>query len=65
VTANRNFAVADVACVMPDGTGAGAAMLFFYKDGIFNAVAHEGDITQFDQAMSTRDGLAKFLKGVI
>ncbi len=64
-TAHKNFAVADVACVSPDGTGAGAAMLFFYKDGTFNVVAHEGDITQFDQAMSTRDSFARFMQGII
>lgn len=62
---NKDFAVADVACVMPDGTGAGAAMVFYYKDGTFNVIAHEGDITQFDQAMSTRDSLARFMEGVI
>ncbi|USO07315.1 MAG: hypothetical protein H6866_07775 [Rhodospirillales bacterium] len=61
----KDFAVADVACVMPDGTGAGAAMLFFYKDGMFNAIAHEGDITQFDQAMATRDSLARFMKSLL
>jgi len=65
VAANKNFAVADVACVMPDGTGAGAAVLFYYKDGMFNVVAHEGDIAQFDQAMATRDSLVRFMNGVL
>jgi hypothetical protein len=63
--AHKDFAVADVACVMPDGTGAGAAVVFFYKDGMFNVVAHEGDISQFDQAMTTRDSFAKFMQGVL
>ena len=65
MTQHKQFAIADVACVMPDGTGAGAAMLFFYKDGVFTAVAHEGDVSQFDQAMTTRDQLAKFMDGVL
>lgn len=65
MTQHKQFAVADVACVMPDGTGAGAAMLFYYKDGMFNAIAHEGDISQFDQAMTTRDQLARFMDGVL
>jgi len=65
VAANKNFAVADVACVMPDGTGAGAAVMFYYKDGMFNVVAHEGDIAQFDQAMATRDSLVRFMNGVL
>jgi hypothetical protein len=65
MSTHKDFAVADVACVMPDGTGAGAAMVFFYKDGKFNVVAHEGDITQFDQAMTTRDSFAKFMRTVL
>jgi len=65
MTQHKDVAVADVACVMPDGSGAGAAMLFYYKDGVFTAVAHEGDISQFEQAMTTRDQLARFMNGVI
>ena len=65
MSTHKTLAVADVACVMPDGTGAGAAVVFFYKDGMFNVVAHEGDISQFGQAMSTRDTLARFLGGIL
>jgi hypothetical protein len=61
--AGANFATADVACIMPDGTGAGAAVVFYYKDGLFNAVAHEGNLDTFDQAMATRDKLAGIIKG--
>ncbi|HEY8964669.1 MAG TPA: hypothetical protein VIN59_09435, partial [Alphaproteobacteria bacterium] len=61
---NQNdFTTADVACIMPDGTGAGAAMVFYYKDGMFNAVAHEGNLETFEQAMTTRDKLAGIIKG--
>jgi hypothetical protein len=50
---------------MPDGNGAGAAMVFFYKDGMFNVIAHEGEIKQFEQAMDTRDTIARIMKGVL
>ena len=62
---DETYAVADVACVMPDGQGAGAAIVFFYRDGVFTAVAHEGEIRQFEQAMQARDLLARFLSSVI
>lgn len=65
MSGRKAFAVADVACVMPDGQGAGAAVVFYYKDGLFTVVAHEGEIGQFDQAMNTRDTLARFLAGAI
>ena len=65
MSGRKALAVADVACVMPDGQGAGAAVVFFYKDGLFSAVAHEGEIGQFDQAMNTRDALARLLAGAI
>lgn len=56
-----DFAVSDVACIMPDGSGAGAALVFFYKNGNFNVVAHEGEMAQFNQAMATRDRVLRFL----
>jgi hypothetical protein len=65
MSGRKPLAIADVACVMPDGQGAGAAIVFYYKDGLFSAVAHEGEIGQFDQAMNTRDTLAKLLSGAI
>jgi hypothetical protein len=65
MSGDATYAVADVACVMPDGQGAGAAIVFFYRDGLFSAVAHEGEIAQFEQAMQTRDLLARLLSNVI
>jgi len=61
--ASATFAMADVACVMPDGSGAGAAMVFFYKDGLFNVVAHEGEVKHFRDTMGIRDRVLKSITG--
>ena len=58
-----NVASYDIACVTgADGAqGAGAAILFFVDKGVFNVIAHEGDIVTLQEAMSTRDRLSQFL----
>lgn len=50
----------DIACITnaDSGEGAGAALLFFIQDGLFNVVAHEGGLGQFEEAMNTRDRLS-------
>lgn len=60
--AGKPFAVADLACVLDDGTGAGAAVVFFEENGVMNVVAHEGDLDHFTDAMNTRDQFAGFIK---
>lgn len=53
----------DIACITDEnsGEGAGAAIIFFIKDGLFNVVAHEGGLDSFEEAMSTRDRISSRL----
>lgn len=53
----------DIACITNEssGDGAGAAILFFMQDGLFNVVAHEGGLMAFEEAMTTRDRLSNTL----
>lgn len=51
----------DIACVTDSVNGAGAAILFYMDDGVFNVIAHEGGIDSFDQAMTTRDQVSNML----
>lgn len=51
----------EIACVMPDGAAASAALLFHAQEGIFTTIAHEADIALIDSAMDARDALYKSL----
>jgi hypothetical protein len=47
----------EIACIMPDGAGASAAIVFHAQDGIFTAVAHEAAMDGMDIAMDVRDAV--------
>lgn len=48
---------ADIACVDDNATGSAASILFFVRDGMFYAMAHESDMDTFKVAMDMRDRL--------
>lgn len=52
----------EIACV-GDENAASAAILFFNKDGVFTAIAHETTVDNMDIAMDTRDRLYDILTG--
>ena len=55
---------ADIACVDNQGQGHAASILFFAKDGMFYALAHEADMNSFEIAMDMRERLSSSLKSV-
>lgn len=52
----------EIACI-GDNNAASAAILFFNKDGVFTAIAHETGVDAMDIAMDTRDKLFEILTG--
>lgn len=52
----------EIACI-GDNNAASAAILFFNKDGVFTAIAHETSVDGMDIAMDTRDKLFEILTG--
>ena len=52
----------DIACI-GENAGASASILFYNKDGIFHAYAHETGLDSMDLAMDARDKLMKVLLG--
>jgi hypothetical protein len=55
---------ADIACVDNQGQGHAASILFFAKNGMFYALAHEADMNSFEIAMDMRERLSSALKSV-
>ena len=55
---------ADIACVDNQGQGHAASILFFAKNGMFYALAHEADMNSFEIAMDMRERLSGALKSV-
>ena len=55
---------ADIACVDNQGQGHAASILFFAKNGMFYALAHEADMNSFEIAMDMRERLSNALKSV-
>jgi len=49
---------ADIACVDDNAMGSAASILFFVRDGMFYALAHEANMDSFKIAMDMRDRLA-------
>ncbi|MBU0859806.1 MAG: hypothetical protein KJ667_07695, partial [Alphaproteobacteria bacterium] len=47
----------EIACIMPDGAGASAAIVFHAQDGLFTAIAHEAAMDGMDIAMDVRDAV--------
>lgn len=51
----------EIACISGNGKGASAALLFYARDGVFTAFAHEAGVDGMEQAMDVRDRLASSL----
>ena len=56
-----NAKSADIACVDNMGNGNAASIVFFVRDGMFYALAHEADMKTFTIAMDMRDRLVNAL----
>jgi hypothetical protein len=55
----------DIACIDNNGTsGHAASIVFFEKEGMFHAIAHEGGIQQFQIAMDMRDRVVNAIQTI-